>query len=545
MNEIGFDALFQYASMGIIVADRNGTILLANPYLLKQFGYDNDEVVGQKVEKLIPMRFRQKHVQHREKYNEHPRNRPMGLGLDLFAVRKDGTEFAVEVSLGNYHQTEDGNELAIAFVSDISARKEAENALKKLNSELEKIVQERTSSLTETVRKLAIQIREAEEKDIELHRVNSFLNSIWNNAEAIIIVTDENGIIKMFNPTAEKELGYSAVELIDKFTPEILHDRAETEARARQFSEQLQQQIEPGFETYVAKSRVNLPNEHEWLYVRKNGTTFPASLTMTAIRDTDARISGFLGIGIDISERKLAEAELLAALEKEKELNELKSRFVSIASHEFRTPLSTILSSAYLVTQYKEQNDQARREKHIQRIVSSVNMLTDILNDFLSVGKIEEGKIEPRMKLFNPQEHIQTIIGEMSALLKQGQQIDYAHEGSLQLKLDPALLKHIVMNLISNAIKFSPGPSKISVRSAAKGSTFALEVQDEGIGIAQEDREHLFERFFRGSNVSNIQGTGLGLHIVAKYAEMMNGKVECQSRIGEGTTFSIRFNTSI
>lgn len=538
---ISFDALFRHATIGILVTDGRGRIILANPFLLNQFGYAEAELVGERVEKLVPSRFGHRHEQHREKFHQHPRSRPMGVGLDLFGVKKDGTEFPVEVSLGTYNNTRDG-EFVIAFVSDISYRKESENELKRLNAELEMKVAERTESLSDTVRKLGEQMKEVQAKDTELQRMNSFLSSIWNHAEAIIIATDSNGIIKLFNPTAQKQLGYTAEEVVNKHSLTLFHDPQETAERAALFSAQLQQEVAPGFDTFVARARLNLPSEHEWQYLAKDGSRFPVTLTVSALRDGDGLISGYLGIAIDISERKKAENELRVALEKERELNELKSRFVSLASHEFRTPLSTILSSTFLISRYKREEEQEQREKHTQRIVSSVNMLTDILNDFLSVGKIEEGKIQVRYADFDAQQHVGNIIAEMQGLRKEGQQVTYAHEGNARLHLDPALLKHIVMNLLSNAIKFSPPGSVVRVSTTHDGRRFTLRVQDEGAGISKEDQLHLFERFFRGSNVDNIQGTGLGLHIVAKYAELMNGSITCKSELEKGTTFTVIFN---
>jgi PAS domain S-box-containing protein len=404
-NNIDFDALFSYATMGIIIADGQGRVLMANPFLLKQFGYEERDIIGQKIERLIPPRFHKQHIQYREKFIEYPRNRPMGIGQDLYAVRKDGSEFPVEVSLGTY-KTPQG-QFSIAFLSDVSSRKEAEMALKQLNIDLEKKVEERTQALTTIVKRLGVQIKDAEAKDIELQRVNSSLN---------------------------------------------------------------------------------------------------------------------------------------VALEKEKELNELKSGFVSLASHEFRTPLSTILSSAYLVSKYAQTAEQPQRERHIMRIVSAVNMLTDILNDFLSVGKIEEGKIQEHKVIFDVEEHINTIISEMHGLQKKRQNLQYNHTGNTTILMDPGHLKHIVMNLLSNAIKFSPQGSNIILQTTATEKTFTLSILDNGIGIPEEDQLHLFERFYRGKNASNIQGTGLGLHIVQQYVELMNGKISCQSKLDKGTEFTVMIN---
>jgi signal transduction histidine kinase len=242
-----------------------------------------------------------------------------------------------------------------------------------------------------------------------------------------------------------------------------------------------------------------------------------------------------------IRETEEVEMELRKSLEKEKELNELKSRFVSMASHEFRTPLSTVLSSIFLLQKYTSTEDQPKREKHIERIVSAVHTLTDILNDFLSVGKIEEGKVAPKLSLFNIKDHIQQTIHELNTILKKGQKVAYEHTGEENTRLDPSLLKHISLNLLSNAIKFSPENSVINITTHREGQTLRFEVRDCGLGIAKEDQQHLFERFFRGANVTAIQGTGLGLHIVQKYTELMGGKITCISELEKGTCFVIEF----
>lgn len=247
----------------------------------------------------------------------------------------------------------------------------------------------------------------------------------------------------------------------------------------------------------------------------------------------------------NITNRKKVEKDLEKALEKERELSELKSRFISMASHEFRTPLSTVLSSAYLIEKYSRTAEQAKREKHLQHIVSSVNMLTDILNDFLSVGKIEEGKIQLKLSRFHIDELVKSITGELKNILKRQQKIKFHHLGNPEVAMDISLLKHIIINLISNASKFSPEGSIIEIKTKNQQEKLVFSIKDNGIGISKEDQQHLMQRFFRGANASNIQGTGLGLHIVSKYAELMNGVVECKSELEKGTEFKITFNNKI
>jgi len=401
-----FEALFQHASTGILVANEKGEIVLANDFLLGLFRYDSvEELVGKKIEQLIPQRYHKKHVHQRDSYIENPRPRPMGQGMDLFALRKDGTEFPVEISLSNY--TTDEGVFAIAFINDIAKRKEIENAVLEQKEQL-----------------AAINLK-----------------------------------IEELNEDLEKKV----------------------ELRTRQLKDTMEQ--------------------------------------LEASRD-----------------------EINKALSKEKELGDLKSRFVSMASHEFRTPLSTILSSASLVAKYTESDEQDKRDKHIHRIKSSVNNLTDILNEFLSIGKIEDGKVVTHYVDFNLKEMVTEICRDMQGIAKNDQQILYTHTGDEIVNLEPSLLRNVLINLLSNAIKFSPEDGVITITSSVYGNEVKFSIKDNGIGISEEDQEHLFERFFRATNVTNIQGTGLGLHIVGKYIELMDGHIEFKSELEKGTEFIFTFN---
>ncbi|MBE7172920.1 MAG: PAS domain S-box protein [Williamsia sp.] len=532
-----FEALFNHASMGIIIVDQTGDIILANDFAYKQFGYKTDELTGKRIELLIPARFHRKHLDHRKHYQAHLKNRPMGVGMDLYAIRKDSTEFPVEISLGHYEI--EGNTYVMAFVSDITLRKEQEKAILHLNAELEIKVSERTHSLKETLEKLELQFQQTQAKDSELRKANSYLSNILDHAGAMIIVADRDGIIKLFNRAAEENLGYKAHEVIDK-TDAILFDNEYESEKG------LPGQTNSIYEWHLspkgARPHSNQQRESELTFVRKDGSRFPVSISFSALSDVAGTVSGYMVIAVDITERRKTEKEMLQALEREKELGELKSRFVSMASHEFRTPLSTILSSVFLLSKYVETEDQPKREKHIDRIISSVNMLSDILNDFLSIGKIEEGKIQVRWSEFDLPVFMEAIFTETRGMLKAGQEISYIHQGISEVTLDPSLVKHIMLNLLSNAVKFSPPQSLIEVSTAVTGAQVLISIKDHGMGISKEDLLHLFERFFRGTNVSNIQGTGLGLHIVAKYAELMNGHVQCSSELEKGTEFIVTFN---
>jgi signal transduction histidine kinase len=234
-----------------------------------------------------------------------------------------------------------------------------------------------------------------------------------------------------------------------------------------------------------------------------------------------------------------SQAELSETLDKERELGEIKSRFVSMASHEFRTPLSAVLSSASLLAKYTTTEEQEKRNRHISRIKDSVKHLNDLLEDFLSLGKLDEGKIGTLFTEFNLPELIADTNEDMKGILKKGQHIDYEHEGGDVILSDRKMLKNILINLISNAVKFSNENAVITIGSTLNEHIAVVSVKDEGIGISAEDQEHLFSSFFRGKNAINIQGTGLGLHIVQRYLDLMGGNVDLKSKLGEGTTITI------
>ncbi|WP_341842943.1 HAMP domain-containing sensor histidine kinase [Chitinophaga caseinilytica] len=236
-----------------------------------------------------------------------------------------------------------------------------------------------------------------------------------------------------------------------------------------------------------------------------------------------------------------SQAELKEALEKEKELNEIKSRFVSMASHEFRTPLSAILSSAALIAKYPNTDDQPRREKHVGKIRESVIHLNELLEDTLSLGRIEEGKVHVHPEKISLSAFALETADEVQGLLKPGQMLQPDVQANLEVISDKRLLKHIFVNLLTNAIKFSPAGTAIGWKLREENGRILAEVADQGMGIPEEDKAYLFSSFFRARNVTNIQGTGLGLHIVKRYVDMLHGEIGVESELNRGTTISINF----
>ena len=269
---------------------------------------------------------------------------------------------------------------------------------------------------------------------------------------------------------------------------------------------------------------------------RIDGTPIWVSISMQSILIDDENC--LLSALLDMSTHKKAEEKIKNALAAEIELNKLKSNFVTLASHEFRTPLTAVLSSASLLENYASGENKSKVSKHVTRIKASVNLLTSILDEFLSLTKIEEGKVEPKTERLNLKDTLESLCNNLRTFARPGQTISYKHTGEEEIYCDPVLLGNIVNNLVSNAIKYSRENGEILVSSVVNSNVY-LSVKDDGIGISKEDQAHLFERFFRASNARDIQGTGLGLHIMKHYVDKLKGSIEVQSEPGKGSEFKV------
>ena len=390
-----FEAVFAHATIGIVVGNRQGDIVMANEQAHRQFGYPAETLTGQSIEALVPEAVAHHHATLRASFNAHPQVRSMGMNRDLLARRRDGSVFPVEVSLSHFNLDEEL--FVVAYIIDITLKRGAERDLlaqtqrvARLNAELEQKVTDRTQALETTLAQLELRTR-----------------------------------------------------------------------------------------------------------------------------------------------------ELTQALAAEQELGELKSRFVSMASHEFRTPLTAVLTSATLIEKYPTTEQQDKRQRHLERIRTSVKHLTDILEEFLSVGRIEEGRVQAHPTRVELPELLHEAIADVQGLRKPGQRIETQLAALSPLWLDASLLRKVLVNLLSNALKYSGENTTVTMRASEAAPWLTLSVQDHGIGISAEDQEHLFERFFRARNATNIPGTGLGLYIIARYLELLGGRISLHSALNVGTTVTI------
>lgn len=387
----------------------------------------------------------------------------------------------------------------------------------------------------------------------------ALLNAIIENAIDGIITINEKGIVESINPSACRLFLYTPQEVIGENISLLMPspDREKHDSY---------------LESYKSSGIPHIiGHDRDVLGRKKDGNIFPFRLGVSEVKFEGERI--FAGFIHDMSNQKEAENRLMQytqhleelvkdrtatlnetidvltqtkkevsiTLEKEKELHKIKSRLLSMASHEFRTPLSTIQLSSSLIQRYCEDLNNPKVETHIHKIKSAIANLTVILDDFLLLEKAESNKITLQISCFDLQDFIKEIIGELKLLTKKKQKIISIPNTDVTLvKLDKNLLKNCIINLVSNAIKYSGEETEIELSTSIDTSTIAISVKDNGIGIPEEDHEHLFEAFFRAHNTGNIPGTGLGLHIVSRYVSLMNGTISFKSAVDKGALFTIQ-----
>jgi len=413
----------------------------------------------------------------------------------------------------------------------------------------------------------------------ELAKSHQQFDAVFTKAVDPIIIIDEKGIILKANLATVRQFGYSLDEIIGEnismFMPEPHRSRHDQyianylssgkakiigigrEVQGRRKDESLFHMRLSVSEIHTEQGSVftgtvqNLDDqkaaEAEIIKLNKvledkvKVRTHELTKTVNKLLSTNKKLE----LAVQQREKitaalKQSESELKEALSKEKELGNLKSRFVSMASHEFRTPLSSILSSAELVQMVLDKDKPEKAKNYLERIVNSVNTLTGILNDFLSLSRLEEGQHVIEFTDFNLEDLCQEIKKELKPLLKRGQSFELQHSNpELIVHSDRRILKNILTNLISNASKYSKENKPIACYVSNDDMNFSIAIEDQGMGIPAEDIPHLFSRFFRASNAVNIQGTGLGLNIIKRYLKILGGTIELQTALNEGSTFTV------
>jgi PAS domain S-box-containing protein len=535
--DLRLNAIIEAALDGIIAINEHGIMEMLNPAAAGMFGYEINELKGKNIAMLMPAMHARQHDTYIQNYLNTGIKKIIGIGREVEGKRKDGSTFPLRLSVSE--SKAEGKSIFTGIVHDLSLEKKA-----------------------------------AHELSLEKERAQQYLDI----ANTMIIVISKDGIVELINNKGSEVLGYPEEYIIGKNWFDLIVPETQRAPLKQLFNRMMEgeheslEYFESEIETQTGEHRLiawrNALIKDEEGHITSSISSGVDITEQRAAEDRIIRLNAELEQRVDqrteelanavnqllninkkleheIQERRAIEAalrhseqELRRAYEKEKELSELKSRFVSMASHEFRTPLSAILSSADLIEAYTQETQQDKRTRHTTRIKASVATLTGILNDFLSLSKLEEGKVGVQPVQFQLFEFIDETTEEITGLLKPGQKIiKDLPKDDLSLYLDKKVLKNILFNLISNAIKYSDSNTNIDCQLLVRQHMLHIAVKDQGIGIPKEEQQHVFTRFFRAHNAENIQGTGLGLNIVKRYVELMGGNINFESDLGLGTTF--------
>jgi PAS domain S-box-containing protein len=612
-----FNILLETVSEGVIIVDNHQNIMEVNEAIKKIFGYTKKELVGRELNLLIPSNYHINHLKYFNDFIKKGKRRSMGEATEIFALKKDGTIFPVEVELNPYSIY--NKTYVMALVKDISEKKTIEKSLmlrtKALQSAKNGIIitdaqkhdnpviyfnsafQDLTGYSDAEIlnhncrflqgkdrnqpplKKLREAIKNGESYQATLRNYKKDGTMFWNDLY-VFPITNSKGIVTNFigiqndvtlrknseeernhlatifneslneiyvfdtetlkfinvNYGAQKNIGYSLEELKNMTPLDI-----KTKNKKIEFRKTIDVLLNKNVEKV----------EFESIHKRKNGTEYPVEVHLQLSNLGEKNV--FVAIILDITERKNYTSQLenqveertqqlKVALSKEKELNELKTKFLSLVSHEFKTPLSGILTSSQLLSKYQLAEHQEKRDKHLKIITDKVYFLNNILNDFLSIEKLETGKVNYKFSHFKLSKVVNEVVYNANMLLKDGQQIKYPENiDDLSLYQDEKIIQLIFFNLLHNAIKYSTEGSVIDLQIKQDKTLTTLTIKDEGIGIPEKDQKSIFERYYRAENVINTQGTGIGLNIAKNHLENLGGSIYFESKEHVGTIFTITF----
>jgi signal transduction histidine kinase/AmiR/NasT family two-component response regulator len=381
-----------------------------------------------------------------------------------------------------------------------------------------------------------------------LFKAEALQNAILTSANFSIIATDEKGIIQLFNVGAERMLGYRADEVVNKISPSDIHDPQEVMARAQALTLELGTVIAPGFEALAFKASREIEDKYELTYVRKDGSRFPAIVSITALRDDAGGIIGYLLIGTDNSVRHRVERALNEAMAAAEKANRAKSDFLSSMSHELRTPLNAILGFAQLLGSGAPA-PTTTQQRNIDQIIKAGWYLLELINGILDLALIESG----RLTMSNEPVSLAELMVECRAMIEpqasqRGIGMTFPRFDTPRfVNADRMRVKQVLINLLFNAIKYNRANGAVAVEGTlVPPHCFRISVKDTGVGLSPEQVQQLFQPFNRlGQEGGAEEGTGIGLVVTKRLVEAMGGRIGADSIPGEGSVFWIEFELAV
>jgi len=520
---------FELAPVLFVGLDRAGHVTMINNYGSQLLGYPKQEIIGKNwFENFIPSDIQSTlKALFKDVFNNHTSDST----YENIILNSQGEER--HIHWRNTILKTDQDIMVVCAGLDITDRKRHEkiiaedhNHIRRINEQLEVEVKLRTKELENLLLNLQ-QINTQLEKEIDERKLAEGELVKSQRLYAAMAHHFPKGIIGVLNKEMEyifadgqelKNVGLSEPMNIDNHSFNSIY---------------------PTLSSQVKSSLLNVFGGESISYdVELDNKTY--NISSTPLIDVRNEINEALVVIKDITDRKVLEHNLLKIIEREKELNTMKSQLITMASHEFRTPLTTILSSVFLLERYSGADLEREKSAHLNKIKRAINILNDLLGEFISLGKLDEGKVKATYADVDAKTFIEELITDLETHRKTNQPISYEFMGEERdVLVDKKLLQGIIFNLIGNAIKYSPDDTPIKVVVIVTERNLEIRVMDQGIGIPKEEQHHIFERFYRANNATNIDGSGLGLNIVKKYVQLLNGTIDFRSEINVGTTFTV------